>query len=113
MFRVTRWGWWNEPRDERELVRLELVGLAAEVAAVAEHAQGTLPPDGASARTDNLRARWRSYRESAHQVLATDASLDNLSLPELRVAVESLRGLQRKAARLRIRTEFATDTLIG
>lgn len=113
MIGIARQSTLNPPRDERELTRLELVGLAAEIAAVAEHAQGVLLPEGQSRRDDKTRQRCRFFLRWAHQVLSPDARLDNLSLPQLQKAVESFRALQRKLVVLRKRTDFATDTLLG
>lgn len=113
MFRVMPWGWWNESRDERELTRLELVALAAEVAAVAEHAKGMLLPEGCSRRADRQHQRCRHLLRSAHQVLSTDARLDNLSTPDLQKAVESFRALQRKLGTLRGESDFSTETMLG
>lgn len=103
----------NAPYNERELTRLELVGLAAEITAVAEHAQAVLLPEGQSQRDDKTRQRCRFFLRWAHQVLSPDARLDKLSLAELQKAVESFRALQRKLVVLRKRADFATDTMLG
>jgi hypothetical protein len=89
------------PGGERERTRLELVGLAAEIAAVAGHAKSTLLPEGLSAKADVVRQRCRFFLRSAQMVLSPEACLDHLSTQDLRKAVASFRALQRKLACLR------------
>lgn len=113
MLRVFRYEWLNESGDERELMRLELVGLASEIAAVAHHAQGKLPPEGYSPRADGVRQQCRFLLRSAHRVLSHDAALESLSTSQLREAVDSLRGLQRKLAALRSQGDFTTSPMLS
>lgn len=113
MFRRKRTTWLQQPRDERELTRLELVGLAAEITAVAAHRESRLLPVGQSRYSDKLRQRCRYFLRAANQVLSPDARLAQLSLPELQEAVASFRALQRKLGSLRGGSDFATDTMLG
>lgn len=103
----------TKARDERELTRLELVGLAAEIAAVAAHMEARLLPEGQSRYSDKLRQRCRYFLRAADQVLSPDARLEQLSLPELQTTVASFRALQRKLGSLRGGSDFATDTMLG
>lgn len=113
MFRVTPGAWWNDARDERELTRLELVALAAEIAAVAAHRESRLLPEGQSRYSDKLRERCRFFLRCADQVLSPHARLDKLSTTELQQQVDSFRALQRKLGTLRGGSDFATDTRLG
>jgi hypothetical protein len=113
MFRRKHPIWLDEPRDERELTRLELVGLAAEIAAVAAHRESRLLPEGQSRYSDKLRQRCRFFLHAADQVLSPQARLDTMSTTELQQAVNSFRALQRKLGSLRGGSDFATDTMLG
>lgn len=113
MFRFGRGRWMQEARDEREFTRLELVGLAAEIAAVAAHRENRLLPEGKSRYSDQLRERCRYFLRAADEVLARDARLDKMSLAELQQAVVTYRALQRRLVVLRGRSDFATDTRLG
>jgi hypothetical protein len=101
MHPVTACELFDAPSDERELTRLELVGLAAEIAAVAGHAKSTLLPEGCSASADLVRQRCRFFLRSAQLVLSPEACVEHLSTAELQTAVRSFRALQRKLASLR------------
>lgn len=103
----------NELHDERELTRLELVGLACEIAAVAQHAQSTLLPQGHSRRADSVRQECHELLRSADRVLSRDARHDELSTPELHEAVNSFRQLQRRLATLRGEPDATTETMLG
>ena len=98
-------------REQHELLRLEVVGLAAEVAAVAAHAQSILPTEGRSRRCDEIRRRCRSFLRSADQVLSRDSRL--LSRAEPFEAYEAFQELQRKLSILRTRPEQPTETRLG
>jgi hypothetical protein len=105
--------WLKEVRDERELTRLELVGLAAEIAAVAAHRESRLLPPGQSRYSDKLRGRCQFFLRAADEVLSRDARLEDMSTAELEQAVVAYRGLQRKLGSLRGGSDFATDTMLG
>jgi hypothetical protein len=112
MLRVASWGWWHDPRDERELVRLDVVGLAAEVATVARHIDDGLPPIGAYRRTDEVRAQCRSMLQMALLVLSSDTCLEEISPEDLFEALHVFRDLQRKIVRLRDEAQHLGDSLL-
>jgi hypothetical protein len=112
MFRVHSWSWWQEPRDDRELVRLDVVGLAAEIATVARHIEEVLPPSGAYRRADQVRARCRSCLHMALLVLSAETQFENISASDLLEALEVYRDLQRKVMQLREEAERLGDSLL-
>lgn len=113
MFRVpSSWSWWHEPRDERELIRLDVVGLAAEVATVARHIEDGLPPAGAYRGADQIRAKCHSYVHMALLVLSADNSFEEISGTDLLEALDVFRDLQRKVVRLRDEAERLGDSLL-
>jgi hypothetical protein len=112
MLRVASWGWWHDARDERELVRLDVVGLAAEVATVARHIDEGLPPTGAYRRTDEVRAQCRSMLQMALLVLSAETRFEEISAEDLFEALDMFRDLQRKVVRLREEAEHLADTLV-
>lgn len=112
MFRVPSWSWWQAPRDDRELVRLDVVGLAAEIATVARHTEEVLPPAGAYNAADEVRARCRSCLHMALLVLSAERSFENASASELLEALDVFRELQRKVLRLRDEAERLGDSLL-
>jgi len=112
MFRVPSWSWWHEPRDDRELVRLDVVGLAAEIATVSRHIEDVLPPTGAYREADQVRARCRSYLHMALLVLSAENSFEEVSASDLLEALDVFRDLQRKVVRLREEAERLSDSLL-
>lgn len=112
MFRVPSWSWWQEPRDDRELVRLDVVGLAAEIATVARNIEDFLPPTGAYRHADQVRARCRSYLHMALLVLSAETSFEDVSASDLLEALDVFRDLQRKVVRLRDEAERLGDSLL-
>jgi hypothetical protein len=112
MFRVPSWSWGQEPRDDRELVRLDVVGLAAEIATVARHIEDVLPDAGAYRQADQVRARCRSYLHMALLVLSAENSFHNVSGSELLEALDVFRDLQRKVVLLRDEAERLGDSLL-
>jgi hypothetical protein len=112
MFRVPSWSWWQEPRDDRELVRLDVVGLAAEISTVARHIEEVLPPSGVYREADQVRARCRSYQHMALLVLSAERSFEDASASELLEALDVFRDLQRKVVVLRDEAERLGDSLL-
>ncbi|GAB3764472.1 hypothetical protein GCM10028796_19580 [Ramlibacter monticola] len=112
MFRVTSWSWWPELRDDRELVRLDVVGLAAEVATVTRHIEEALPPSGNYRAADQIRAKCHSYLHMAQLVLSGDTSFDKVGGADLLEALDVFRDLQRKVVRLREEAERLGDSLM-
>lgn len=93
-------GFVEELRDARECIRLEVVGLASEVATQAARIDETLrrvadPAGGAVAE------RSRELATRARNVLAPDASLHQASEDVLLDALLALRREQRTMLRLR------------
>jgi hypothetical protein len=112
MFRVASWSWWNDLRDERELVRLDVVGLAAEVATVARHIEDALPPVGAYRSADQIRAQCRSHLHMALLVLSADTAFHTVDEGEMLEARQVFRSLQRKVVRLRDEAERLGDSVL-
>jgi hypothetical protein len=112
MLRVASWGWWHDARDERELVRLDVVGLAAQVATVARHIDVALAPIGVHRRTDEVRAQCRSMLQMALLVLSADTCLEEISAEDLFEALDVFRDLQRKIVRLRDEAEHLGDSVL-
>jgi hypothetical protein len=112
MFRVPSWSWWQEPRDDRELVRLDVVGLAAEIATVARNIEDVLPPVGAYRHADQVRARCRSYLHMALLVLSAEKSFEDVSGSDLLEALDVFRDLQRKVVLLRDEAERLGDSVL-
>jgi hypothetical protein len=112
MFRLSSWGgWWSAPRDPRELARLDLVGLAAEVATVARHVEAALAPFDGYPEAQEPRARSRTYLHMALLILSAETCFDEMGEAELMEALEVFRGLQRKVLRLRGEAERLGDSL--
>jgi hypothetical protein len=105
MLRVASWGWWHDARDERELVRLDVVGLAAQIATVARHIDCGLAPIGLHRRTDEVRAQSRAMLQMALLVLSADTCLQEISAEDLFEALDVFRDMQRKIVRLRDEAE--------
>lgn len=112
MLRVASWGWWHDPRDERELVRLDVVGLAAEVATVARHIDDGLPRTGACRRGDEVRAQCRSMLQMALLVLSAETRFEEIAAEDLFEALDLFRDLQRKIVRLRDEAALLDDSLL-
>jgi len=112
MLRVSSWSWWHEPRDERELVRLDIVGLAAEVATVCRRIEEALPPADSCRLADQIRAKCHSYLHMAELVLAGDNGFAEASESDLVEALKVFRDLQRKVLRLRHEAERLGDSLL-
>ena len=112
MFRVPSWSWWQEPRDDRELVRLDVVGLAAEIATVARNIEDVLPPIGGSRQADVLRAQARSHLHMALLVLSAEKSFHEAGGAELLEALDVFRDVQRKVVLLRDEAERLGDSLL-
>ena len=111
MFGVSTWGWRNESRDQRELIRLDLVALAAEVATVARRIEEVLDPVGSHAEAQALRARGQSYLHQALLVLSSENRFETLSDRDLLATRDAFRVLQRNILALRREAERAGDSL--
>lgn len=97
-----------EQRDELEGKRVELVGLAAEVATVVRRVGDDLARVEATPQVDELRIEGERLLAAAMQVLAPGAQ-PPASLPGLDEALAAFHGHQRDCVQLRQRA----DTLIG
>ena len=98
MFSAVIMNWRREQQDERERTRLQLVGLAAEVATVAERIQAELP---AGEAVEELRSRCRLHRATAMDVLAIETRFEDYTDEELRQSVRTFRRHQREVLLLR------------
>jgi hypothetical protein len=88
-------------RDEREAQRLELVGLACEIAVVAGHIDDDLAPVQADAAAQDLRASCGEHRRVALELLAPETLFEALSSQALLEALDAFRARQREIVRLR------------
>jgi hypothetical protein len=88
-------------RDEREAQRLELVGLACEIAVVAGHIDEDLAPVQGDAAAQDLRASCSEHRRVAQELLAPETLFEALSPESLLQALDAFRARQREIVRLR------------
>lgn len=93
-------GFVEELRDARECIRLEVVGLASEVATQASRIEETLSRV-ADPAAGHVAQRSRELATRARNVLAPDASLHQASEDVLLDALLALRREQRTMLRLR------------
>src|SRR5437764_8125099 len=99
---------WREEPDERELLRLDIVGLAAEVATLStrihEDLLGIFSPE--VPRLTELR---RSLSERSLSLLAPQASFDGISMSAMRATLDLLREDQRRIMELRREAECLAE----
>lgn len=93
-------GFVEELRDARECIRLEVVGLASEVATQASRIEETLSRV-ADPAAGTVAGRSRELATRARNVLGPDASLHQASEDVLLDALLALRREQRTMLRLR------------
>ena len=89
----------REEPDERELLRLELVGLAAEVATLSVRIEEELA--GRQPEAGQLTATRRLLSERAFSVLRPETSFDSIKTGALVAALRILREDQRRMLELR------------
>jgi hypothetical protein len=97
-----------EQRDELESKRVELVGLAAEVATVARRVGEDLAALDATSPVTDLRTQCEQLHAAAMQVLSPSSQLAT-SLQGLDDALAAYRDHQRACVQLR----QSADTLVG
>jgi hypothetical protein len=100
---------WGDEQDERELLRVDVVGLAAEVATLAAHIREALG-DAPEPEAVTLAATCHSLSDRAHSVLAPQTQFDGISTDALRAALGILRDDQRRMRELRQEVEDLVDS---
>lgn len=91
---------WRQQLAPRELMRVEIVGLASEIETVAGRVDLDLPGDGGGG-ADQLRSRCRTHRENASAVLAVENRFEEWPEQKLVAALEFFRQQQRELVQLR------------
>lgn len=102
-------GPWQPPQKEREQMRLDLVGLAAEIATVASLVSEDLPAESQDPRVDELRSTCIEHFHRALAVLSRHARLEDFTESSLLQAWDSLRDHQMRVRRLRSQAECLRD----
>ena len=103
---------WRDTVDERELLRLDLVGLAAEVATLSTRIDEELL-DMFSPEAPRLHALRRALSDRALSVLAPHMSFDQMSMDAMRSAVAVLQDDQRQMLELRAEVAYVADGFEG
>ena len=96
-------GWQQQP-DERELARLDLVGLACEVATLAARIAESVS-DTADPRATESAARWESLSRRSLALLAPQTDFRSFSDAALEDTLDQLRDDQQQMLRLRDEVE--------
>lgn len=96
---------WHERADERERSRLDLVGLACEVAVLAALMDEDLAPVNQDRRARALQDSCREHRSAALDLLAPEARHEDLTDDGLRFAIRSFHDRLREVMRLRTRVD--------
>lgn len=99
---------WREEPDERELLRLDLVGLASEVVTLSSRITDALG-DANGPEAASLAALRQSLSQRALSVLAPQTQFDGISRDALRAALGILREDQRRMQELRRDVEGRQD----
>lgn len=86
-------------RSQRELMRLEVVGLSSEIATVAALIDGDLLPIAAMAARE-IRSECAAIGDAAQHFLAPETRLDELSSTGLVEAVSALRDRRTRLMHL-------------
>jgi hypothetical protein len=105
------WVFREESLDEREQMRLELVGLAAEIATVTSLCDSELVGADAGATWAHGQNRCRSLMHMALLVLSEATRFERLSDAQLAQVLETFRALQRTAVELRYGPTRFADSL--
>ena len=105
-------GPWRDELDERELLRLDLVGLAAEVATLSTRIDEELL-DMFSPEVPRLHALRRALSDRALSVLAPHTSFDQISMDAMRAALAVLQEDQRQMLELRAEVAHVADHCDG
>lgn len=95
------WAYCEESLDQREQMRLELVGLAAEIATVTSLCEAELAGAPAGTTWAHGRNRCRSLMHMALLILSEATRFERLSESELAHVLQTFRDLQRTALELR------------
>lgn len=82
---------WNEQRDSRELIRLDLVGLASELATVAGRIHEDLPRASGDVEVEELRSRCLQHRDKALALLSRETRFERLTDEALLEKLRSFR----------------------
>lgn len=97
---------WREPYPgQRERSRLELVGLACEVAVVSGHMDEELAPVSENMRARELRDSCQAHHRVALELLAPETCFEDLSDAGLLHAIDAFRDRLREVMRLRSRVD--------
>jgi hypothetical protein len=91
---------WQEERDERELARLDLVGLACEVATLADRIAEAVH-DSADPRVTESAARLEPLSRRSLELLAPQTEFGSFSDAALEHALAELRQHQQQMLQLR------------
>jgi hypothetical protein len=98
---------WREDPGEHELLRLELVGLAAEVATLSTRIDESLAE--MQSRDTQFAALRESLSHRALSILAPQTKFDAISKDALRAALQILREDRRQILELRRAVERAVE----